>query len=1156
MIKLLKKLLLFALLSAPAFGQLWSGVLSTSHGTDWTKAGVQGGIPSAAWAQCGSTIAAYTGTGQAITDAIAACGVNQYVHLGTGTFHLSTGITWTKAGVAKSNTVLRGDGANATFLIFSSGASITCPLEASLICVSSVDGTYFSSNTSYSWTAGYSQNSTTVTLASSVGISPGVVLVLNQCDTGFSGTTLCPTGSSVDNGNYFNASEACVLNGGSTACTTGASNSGPNSGNGSARRFQTEFHTVVSCSPSCNTAGSTVVTMGEGLIHPNFNTSQSPQAWFFTPITNVGVENLSIDGSATTTAATGISSQSSLNYWIKGVRIVWANKDSVRWIQGVHFTLQDSYIFEAQFVDSHAWQMIATGFGLIQNNIVQQHRDAGLAESDDTGTVIAYNTVMGNCNYLSGSNSCQSDNLQASYRTHSNGDDFELYEGNVGTYYSSDSDHGTHLSQTFFRNFFTGWESCAFAGTNCGAFTNKDFLTNAYVAYGYVGRYHNVVGNVFGTPGFHTNYQLSGGVPDLHSVYGIAGPKSGATPPFDTLVLSTTLRWGNYDVVRATNSFCASGHTGFVATCGSVSEVPSGIAVFPNAVPTQGDTVGGQSVMPSSFYLSSKPAWFGSHTWPPIGPDVTSGDVGQCNGTLNVANRYNGLAVTASGTGCTKVSGWNGQVFATPSFDCYLNTMGGKPDGNAAVALPFDPAVCYAAGPATVATPTFSPVAGTYGSTQSVTISTATGGATLCYTIDGSTPTANGGGTCTHGTTYSTAVSVSSSLTLKAVGSLSGDSDSSVGSAAYTITPPTVATPTFSPVAGTYVGTQSVTISTSTGGATKCYTIDGTTPTANGAGTCTHGTTYSTPVSVGSSLTLKAVGSLSGSSDSSVGSAAYTITPPTVATPTFSPVAGTYSSTQSVTISTITGGATLCYTIDGTSPTANGAGVCTHGSTYSSPVSVASSLTLKAIGSFSGDSDSAVGSAAYVISGPAATPTFSPVAGTYSGGKLIIISSATSGSTLCYTTDGSTPTADGAGTCTHGTTYTAPFGIFANTTIKAVASKSGNTDSSVGTAAYVITYPVNVMVTGGGRVTDNTAVISCPGTCSATYISGTSVTLAATPNAGNTFSGWTGSCSGTSPCVLSITSIKNTTATFAAVPSIHNGTVGTGASVSGGAVIR
>ena len=101
-----------------------------------------------------------------------------------------------------------------------------------------------------------------------------------------------------------------------------------------------------------------------------------------------------------------------------------------------------------------------------------------------------------------------------------------------------------------------------------------------------------------------------------------------------------------------------------------------------------------------------------------------------------------------------------------------------------------------------VATPTFSPPGGTYGSTQTVTVSTSTGGATLCFTVDGSTPTANGAGTCTHGTTYSSPITVSSSQTVKAVGSLSGDTDSSVGSATYSIgpAPPTGLTGVLSPI--------------------------------------------------------------------------------------------------------------------------------------------------------------------------------------------------------------------------------------------------------------------------------------------------------------------------------------------------------------------
>lgn len=89
-----------------------------------------------------------------------------------------------------------------------------------------------------------------------------------------------------------------------------------------------------------------------------------------------------------------------------------------------------------------------------------------------------------------------------------------------------------------------------------------------------------------------------------------------------------------------------------------------------------------------------------------------------------------------------------------------------------------------------------------------------------------------------------------------------------------------VGTPNFSPATGTYSSTQNVSLSTSTSGSTICYTIDGSTPTANGAGTCTHGTTFTTPIAVALSTTINAIGSHTGNLDSAVGSAAYTIQPP------------------------------------------------------------------------------------------------------------------------------------------------------------------------------------------------------------------------------------------------------------------------------------
>lgn len=83
--------------------------------------------------------------------------------------------------------------------------------------------------------------------------------------------------------------------------------------------------------------------------------------------------------------------------------------------------------------------------------------------------------------------------------------------------------------------------------------------------------------------------------------------------------------------------------------------------------------------------------------------------------------------------------------------------------------------------PSSVATPTFSPEAGTYTSTQSVTLACETDGATIYYTTDDSTPTSSS-------TVYTSAISVSETTTIKAIAK-KDDNYSSVASATYTIYP-------------------------------------------------------------------------------------------------------------------------------------------------------------------------------------------------------------------------------------------------------------------------------------------------------------------------------------------------------------------------------
>lgn len=161
-----------------------------------------------------------------------------------------------------------------------------------------------------------------------------------------------------------------------------------------------------------------------------------------------------------------------------------------------------------------------------------------------------------------------------------------------------------------------------------------------------------------------------------------------------------------------------------------------------------------------------------------------------------------------------------------------------------------------------------------------------------------------------------------------------------------------------------------------------------------------------------------------------------------VAIPSFSPAAGAYGPTQSVSLSSLTAGAKIYYTTNGSTPT-------TGSTLYSGPISVASSETIKAIAVTTGTHNSAVASAAYVINGAVATPTFSPVAGSYTGTQSVTVSSATSGATFYYTVNGSTPTRSS-------TLYAGPISVAASETVKVLAVKAGYSDSAIASAAYVI----------------------------------------------------------------------------------------------------
>ena len=117
-------------------------------------------------------------------------------------------------------------------------------------------------------------------------------------------------------------------------------------------------------------------------------------------------------------------------------------------------------------------------------------------------------------------------------------------------------------------------------------------------------------------------------------------------------------------------------------------------------------------------------------------------------------------------------------------------------------------------------------------------------------------------------------------------------------------------------------------------------------------------------ISVPSGRTIYAVSGGTGYGDSPVASSAYQIAS-TASQPTFSASSGTYQGDQYVILNAAQGGV-ICYNTTG-SPATNGSTGCTTGTKYTGPVTVSSNETLYAIAGGTGFTDSAVGSAAYVI---------------------------------------------------------------------------------------------------------------------------------------------------------------------------------------------
>ena len=544
---------------------------------------------------------------------------------------------------------------------------------------------------------------------------------------------------------------------------------------------------------------------------------------------------------------------------------------------------------------------------------------------------------------------------------------------------------------------------------------------------------------------------------------------------------------------------------------------------------------------------------------------------------------------TASASGYTANS-WNQSITTTTTLNAYVTPTATSQ----------------------VAAPTFSPAPATYSSAQSVTILTTTSGAAIRYTVNGVDPTSSS-------TLYSGPVTISSTALLKARAFKSGMTDSTVTSGTYTITtttavPPiptlaspvdggsaagttvtlawnnavgatkyvsqisrdaafsspitgneyssltvtwspmpndgsvwywrvkagnttgwssysspwsfvngsvsSVAAPTFSPAAGTYSSAQSVTVLTTTSGATIRYTLTGIDPTSSS-------TLYSGPVTVSSTTLLKARAFKSGMTDSGVTSGTYTINIPSgPANNNFASRTAISSSGGTVSGSNVNatkeggepyhagyaGGKSVWWSW---TPSVSGSAVIkTLGSSFDTLLAIytgssVSALTLVLNGSnddFGGNTSqvtinvtagttyqiavdgylAASGNITLTVTPPVVVsqvvpPTFSPAPATYSSAQNVTISSTTSGATIRYTLTGIDPTSSS-------TLYSGPVAISSTKTLKARAFKSGMTDSTVTSGTYTINIPSGP---ANNNFASRTAISSSGGTVTGSNVNAT-----------------------------------------------------------------
>lgn len=303
--------------------------------------------------------------------------------------------------------------------------------------------------------------------------------------------------------------------------------------------------------------------------------------------TGIGIEDLKINA-ASSTSSFVIWLENLTQSWIKNVHIVSSHQYGIYLLACSNAEVRHCFLDQLSLSGSGASLMIVeqTADSLFEDNIYYKASTHMEFNFGCTGNVFAYNFME---------DTTIATTIGISIDTnHGSHNSFNLYEGNISPKIESDGYYGSASEDTIFRNWFHG--------TSPGADNQHPILLKRFT------RNYNVVGNILGKSG-----QSYG------SIYNLGYPNIGNDGYRGTASLVGGTPWPDWA------AYLAGTYTGGVSGFQELDQdVQATLTLKGNWNSVDGRIPAGESLgsdtLPNSLYLTSKPAFFGSLTWPAFDP--------------------------------------------------------------------------------------------------------------------------------------------------------------------------------------------------------------------------------------------------------------------------------------------------------------------------------------------------------------------------------------------------------------------------------------------------------------------------------------------------------------------------------------------------------